>query len=169
MLIFHDLNLPAHFADRVFILKDGKIAALGTPEKVPTCWVLVDMYGLKMTVVKSLCLFHISNVVVVFAVMKILCLTEKLEEVFKARSKPHLLLIFLIFGISGGASIFVSENILDLLNLEKFNMPQVIYWPLRLIVLFVCYQFVLLFVSTCFGEYKHFLKYTQRIFFFLKH
>ena len=53
MLIFHDLNLPAHFADRVFILKDGKIAALGTPEKVPTSRVLVDIYDLKMTVAKK--------------------------------------------------------------------------------------------------------------------
>ena len=114
-------------------------------------------------------MFHISNVVVMFAVLKILSLTKKLEEVFKARSKPHLLLIFLIFGISGGASIFVSEIVLDLLDLEDFNIPQIIYWPVRLIILFICYQFVLLFVSTCFGEYKHFLRYTQRIFFFLKH
>ena len=75
---------------------------------------------------------------------------------------------FLIFGVSGSASIFVSDIVLDVLNLEKFDVPKQIYWPLRLIVLFFCYQFILLAVSACFGELKHFSKYTKRIFFFLK-
>ena len=100
--------------------------------------------------------------------IKILALIEKLERMFKARSKMHLLVIFLIFGISGSASIFVSDIVLDFLNLEKFDVPRFIYWPLRLFLLFVCYQFILLFVSACFGEFKHFSKYSQRIFFFLK-
>ena len=53
MVIFHDLNLTAHFADRVAILKEGKIAALGTPEKALTSRILRDIYGLKMTVTKK--------------------------------------------------------------------------------------------------------------------
>lgn len=101
-------------------------------------------------------------------VMKILALIEKLEMMFKARSKIHLLVIFLIFGISGSASIFVSDIVLNFLDLENFEVPQLIYWPLRIFLLFICYQFILLFVSACFGEFKHFSKYSQRILFFLK-
>ncbi len=101
-------------------------------------------------------------------VMKILALIEKLEMMFKARSKIHLMVIFLIFGISGSASIFVSDIVLDFLDLEKFEVSQLMYWPLRIFLLFVCYQFILLFVSACFGEFKHFSKYSQRILFFLK-
>ena len=101
-------------------------------------------------------------------VMKILALIEKLEMMFKARSKIHLLVIFLIFGISGSASIFVSDIVLNFLDLEQFEVPQLIYWPLRIFLLFICYQFILLFVSACFGEFKHFSKYSQRILFFLK-
>ena len=112
-------------------------------------------------------MFHTFKVLEMRIVIEILALIKKLEEVFKARSKTHLLLIFLIFGISGSASIFVSEIVLGVLNLEKFNVPRLIYWPLRIIILFVCYQFILLFVSACFGEYKHFSRYTQRIFFFM--
>ncbi len=50
MVIFHDLNLTAHFANRVALLAKGKISALGTPEKVLTPDILEDVYGLKMTV-----------------------------------------------------------------------------------------------------------------------
>ena len=103
-----------------------------------------------------------------FIMMKFLAVIEKLETVFKARSKVHLVVIFLIFGISGSASIFASEVVLEFLNLERFGVSQTIYWPLRLIILFFCYQLILLAVSACFGELKHFSKYTQRIFFFLK-
>ncbi len=99
---------------------------------------------------------------------KLLALIDKLEIIFKARSKIHLVVIFLIFGISGSASIFVSDIVLAFLNFEKFGSSQVIYWPLRLFVLFFCYQIILLTVSACFGELKHFSRYTQRIFFFLK-
>ena len=113
-------------------------------------------------------MFHISNVIEMVAVKKMLALIERFEKVFNAKSKAHLLLIFFIFGISGSASLFVSDVVFDLLNLRKINIPQLIYWPLRIIILFICYQFILLFVSACFGQYKHFLKYTRRIFFFLK-
>ena len=113
-------------------------------------------------------MFRTSKLIKMAVMMKLLALIEKLEVIFKARSKIHLAVIFLIFGISGSASIFVSDIVLDFLNLEKFDVSRQIYWPLRLIVLFICYQFILLAVSACFGELKHFSKYTQRIFFFLK-
>ncbi len=113
-------------------------------------------------------MFHISKLIKMVTMMKLLALIERLESIFKARSKIHLVIIFLIFGVSGSASIFVSDIVLDFLNLEKFDVPQQVYWPLRLIVLFFCYQFILLAVSACFGELKHFSKYTKRIFFFLK-
>ena len=113
-------------------------------------------------------MFHITKTIKMVIMIKFSALIEKLEIIFKARSKIHLVIIFLIFGISGGASIFVSDIVLHFLNLEKFYVSQLIYWPLRLIVLFFCYQLILLVVSACFGELKHFSKYTQRIFFFLK-
>ena len=113
-------------------------------------------------------MFHISRLIKMVIMMKFLVLIDKLESIFKARSKIHLVVIFLIFGISGSASIFLSDIVLDFFNLEKFDFSQQIYWPLRLIVLFFCYQFILLAVSACFGEFKHFSKYTKRIFFFLK-
>ena len=113
-------------------------------------------------------MFHITKVVKMVILAKILALIDKLEIMFRARSKLHLLVIFLVFGISGSASIFVSDFVLVFSNIEKFEIPRLLYWPVRLILLFFCYQVILLLVSTCFGEFKHFSKYTQRIFFFLK-
>lgn len=52
MVIFHDLNLTAHFADRVALLSEGRIVACGTPEKVLKPKILEDIYGLRMAVSK---------------------------------------------------------------------------------------------------------------------
>jgi iron complex transport system ATP-binding protein len=35
-LVSHDLNLPARFCDRILALKDGQVAAAGTPREVIT-------------------------------------------------------------------------------------------------------------------------------------
>lgn len=48
--IMHDLNLAAHYADRVLILKEGKIIALGSPEETLTSDFLADAYAIKTQV-----------------------------------------------------------------------------------------------------------------------
>ena len=93
-------------------------------------------------------------------------LIEYLERLFKARSKRHLVVIFLIFSVSGSASLFVSDIVINLLNIQALNNSRVLHWILKILVMVFCYQFILLLVSFCFGELKHFSKYTQRVLFF---
>ena len=66
-------------------------------------------------------MFHISKLIKMVTMMKFLALIDKLESIFKARSKIHLVVIFLIFGISGSASIVVSEIVLGFVNLSRFG------------------------------------------------
>ena len=49
-MILHDLMLAANFADRVLLLKDGRIAADGTPGEVLTAENLLSVYGLHVSV-----------------------------------------------------------------------------------------------------------------------
>ena len=53
MVVFHDLNLTAHFADKVALISRGKIVAYGTPEQVLEPEILTNIYGLAMTVSKK--------------------------------------------------------------------------------------------------------------------
>ena len=83
-------------------------------------------------------------------------------KAFDARSYRHLMLIFIIFAISGGVAVFCSKFLLLLLNLDREYLGNYIYWPVRLLVLLIAYQFILLFVSTIFGEFNHFKKYSLK-------
>ena len=49
-MILHDLVLAGNFADRVLLLKDGRIAADGAPEKVLTAENLLSVYDLHVSV-----------------------------------------------------------------------------------------------------------------------
>ena len=48
VVITHDLNLAAEFADRVMLLKHGRLFALGTPEKVMTEENIRSVYGVSV-------------------------------------------------------------------------------------------------------------------------
>jgi iron complex transport system ATP-binding protein len=50
LIALHDLNLAAQYADRVALLSNGAIAAIGTPEEVLTEENLSPAYGLRVAV-----------------------------------------------------------------------------------------------------------------------
>lgn len=50
LVVLHDLNLAARFADRIVLLNDGAIVAQGEPSTVLTSQLLSDVYGLPLTV-----------------------------------------------------------------------------------------------------------------------
>jgi iron complex transport system ATP-binding protein len=49
LVILHDLSLATHFADRVVVLNNGKLAVEGPPREVLTPSLLADVYGIAVT------------------------------------------------------------------------------------------------------------------------
>ena len=92
----------------------------------------------------------------------------KLVDFFKARSNFHLLIIFIIFGISGSISLFISEYIILIFNLKAFINYSLVYWFSKLILLLFSYQFILLIISFIFGEFDYFSKYSLKFVSFFK-
>ena len=95
-------------------------------------------------------------------------ITERLKLLFRVRSTYHLFVIFLIFSISGSASLWVSDHILNFLRLELFYSSALIYWILKIPIIILSYQFILLAVSAVFGEFEHFSQYSLKTFSILK-
>ncbi|BBH71094.1 iron-enterobactin transporter ATP-binding protein [Actinoplanes sp. OR16] len=51
VMVLHDLSLAARYADVLIAMKDGRIAATGTPEEVLTPALLDEVFGLRAMVV----------------------------------------------------------------------------------------------------------------------
>lgn len=52
VIVIHDINVAAAYADRIVAMKDGEIRANGTPEEVMSPEVLGDIFGLEVEVGK---------------------------------------------------------------------------------------------------------------------
>ncbi len=51
LVILHDLNLAAQYADKILLLKDGKITAFGTPEKVFSPEIILETFGVEVDII----------------------------------------------------------------------------------------------------------------------
>ena len=50
VVVTHEVNLAAEFADRVMLLKDGRVVAIGSPREVLTPELLQKLFGLQILV-----------------------------------------------------------------------------------------------------------------------
>ena len=92
---------------------------------------------------------------------------NKLLTLFKANSAFNLLIIFIVYGITGSLSVFVSEPVLNFIKLDQFISFDPLYWVLRIIVIIIAYQILLLVIGTIFGQFNYFrkiqLKFLRRV------
>jgi len=52
IIAIHDLNLASRYADRIVMMRDGKIFAVGSPDKVLTPANIEEVYGVRVEVIK---------------------------------------------------------------------------------------------------------------------
>lgn len=50
IVVMHDLNLASSFADRILMMRDGRTAALGSPQDTLTETILSDVFGCRVAV-----------------------------------------------------------------------------------------------------------------------
>ena len=87
---------------------------------------------------------------------------QKLINFFKAKSFYHLCKIFVIFGITGSLSLFVSEYILNYIDLGKYISTLIVYLFLKLLFLLVIYQILLILIALIFGEFQYFSRFIKK-------
>ena len=80
---------------------------------------------------------------------------EKLKKIFKVSSTYQLIVVFIVFGITGSLSLFISDYILTFLELK--NMIISIFMVL------ITYQILLIIIGTIFGEFKYFWEMEKKI------
>ena len=87
---------------------------------------------------------------------------QKLIKFFKAKSFYHLCKIFLIFGITGSLSLFISEYILNYIDLGKYISNLILHLFMKFVFLILIYQILLLIFALIFGEFQYFIKFIKK-------
>ena len=89
---------------------------------------------------------------------------QKIIDKFYAKSFKHLIIIFLVFALSGSASLLMSSSILTAINLKELINFYPLYLLVRIILLIPIYQLVLIIIATVFGEFRYFWNFEKKFF-----
>ena len=87
---------------------------------------------------------------------------NKLIKIFKVKNLTQLIIVFSVFGITGSMSVIVGEYILSFFFNQNLS-NGILFWILRLILIFPLYQLLLIIIGTIFGEFNYFWKFTKKI------
>ena len=87
---------------------------------------------------------------------------RKLIKIFKVRDFKQLIIIFIVFGITGSLSVVLGKYVLINIFGESF-LNNDYYWLLRLILIFPIYQVLLIIVGALFGQFRYFWEIEKKI------
>ena len=87
---------------------------------------------------------------------------SKLLKIFKVKDFNQLIIIFIVFGITGSLSVVLGKYVLINIFGESF-LNNNYYWLLRLILIFPIYQVLLIIVGALFGQFRYFWEIEKKI------
>ena len=93
-----------------------------------------------------------------------MALINKIKRRWEIKSNRQLLIIFLVFWITGSLAAWISKPILEFIGLKEIAISAWAYWPIRIIIVFPLYQILLLIIGTIFGQYKFFKNFIKKMF-----
>ena len=65
---------------------------------------------------------------------------NKLKEKWEINSNFQLIIICIVFAITGSVAVWIAKPILSFLGLEKDVVSAWIFWPIRIFIIFPIYQ-----------------------------
>ena len=90
-------------------------------------------------------------------------LFQKLKSKWGITSNFQFFIINLVFSISGFSSLLISRPLLNLFGINNDSLNWYLYYPLRILIIFIAYQFTLLVVAFLFGQFDFFWKQKKKI------
>ena len=88
---------------------------------------------------------------------------EKLKKRWNVESNWQIAVIFLVFSVTGSASMMIRRPFMDLIGVERGVTSAFIYWPASILSIFVFYQITLVFVGALFGQFKFFWAFEKKM------
>ncbi|WP_370476869.1 DUF6787 family protein [Tamlana flava] len=88
---------------------------------------------------------------------------EKLKTRWGIESNWQVVLILIVFAITGSTASYIGKPILGFLNIDRENFGTFGYWTIRIVLLFIVYQFMLVFFGWLFGQYKFFWNFEKKM------
>ena len=88
---------------------------------------------------------------------------EKIKKFLQVDSYFQLIIVLTVFSITGSLSLFLSDYLLKILDININNYDPIFFYLLRIFFIFPIYQILLIIIGTIFGEFNYFWKFEKKI------
>jgi len=88
---------------------------------------------------------------------------EKLKQRWQIESNSQLVIIFIVFAITGSSASLLSKPFLTVLAIDKNTINLFVYWFLRIVLIFPFYQILLVFFGFIFGQGAFFWNFEKKM------
>lgn len=88
---------------------------------------------------------------------------EKLKKRWGVTSNWQVIIILIVFSVTGYTSLFIAKPFLDLIGLSQETTNPWIYRPLRILLIFPLYQLLIVAFGWLFGQYEFFWNFEKKM------
>jgi hypothetical protein len=81
---------------------------------------------------------------------------DKLKKRWGLTSNFQIILILIVFSINGSFAAYIAKPLTEFIGLNYETTNGWIFWPLRILLIFLIYQITLPIVGFFFGQFKFF-------------
>ena len=88
---------------------------------------------------------------------------NKLKEKWGITSNFQIIIILLVFSITGSVAVWIAKPVLNLVGLDKEVVSPLVFWPIRIFIIFPIYQILIVIIGTLFGQFKFFWGFEKKM------
>ena len=88
---------------------------------------------------------------------------NKLKEKWGITSNYQIIIILLVFSITGSIAVWIAKPVLNLVGLDKEVVSPLLFWPIRIFIIFPIYQILIVIIGTLFGQFKFFWAFEKKM------
>ncbi len=88
---------------------------------------------------------------------------KKLKERWGIENNWQVIVILIVFAVTGSTASYIGKPILHFFDITIKNFGSFGYWAIRILLLFIVYQFMLVFFGWLFGQYKFFWNFEKKM------
>ena len=88
---------------------------------------------------------------------------DKLKKRWGITSNIQLVLIFIVFAINGSFATYIAKPLTNFIGLNDETTHPLLFWPVRIILVFIVYQTTLPIVGFVFGQFNFFWNFTKKM------
>ena len=88
---------------------------------------------------------------------------KKLKEKWLIKSNFQLIIILVVFSITGSLALWVAKPLLNLVGANANTLSLWIYIPIRIAIIFPTYQVLIVVVGALFGQFEFFWNFEKKM------